>query len=85
MTTTDLDPLLMRSADDTLHVYTVPFSAGVTGPCWSEELLLTTEPLPSVHLNILPLMVGPSEQLSSRSLPIVSCSISPVIMISGKR
>ena len=49
VTTTDLDPPLMRFTDDTLHVYTVPFSAGVTGLCWSEKLLLTTEPLPSVH------------------------------------
>ena len=49
VTTTDLNPPLMRFADDTLHMYTVPFSAGITGPCWSEELLLTTELLPSVH------------------------------------
>ena len=47
VTTTDFDSLML--GDETLHVYTVPFSARVTGPCWSEELLLTTEPLLSVH------------------------------------
>ena len=72
VTVIDCDAVLMNSPDDTVHVYTVPFSVGVTGTCCSTALLLATDPLLSVHLNVLPVTGGLSEQLSISSLPTVS-------------